>query len=70
MQVELPLPPTDTDLFGFTTCDNHEYCHSGPFPLSQVFAVSKHFGKEEHVFHFCSEACANYYYLERLRAGL
>ena len=68
MQLDLPL--IEPDLFGMTTCDNHERCQCGPIPLAEVLAVTKHIGRDECVFHFCSEACATDYYLERLRGGL
>lgn len=70
MDGQLNLPLIEPDLFGMTTCDNHERCLHGPLPLAEVFAVTKHVGKEEHVFHFCCEACANDFYLDRLREGM
>lgn len=66
-QMPLDLPGTEADLFGFTTCDNAS-CKRGPFPQSELVAVCKHTGKSTMQLHFCSETCANEYYLERLRS--
>lgn len=69
-QLPLDLPPSPDDLLGMTTCDNQERCLRGPFPLREASVVNKHTGQGEQVFHFCSETCANDFYLDRLRTGL
>lgn len=39
-------------------------------PMAFAFITAKHTGRGTMVEHFCSETCANEFYLERLRGGL